>query len=372
VAGEASADRTVDEEELEDALRDAAVCDLDAVAARWSLTPSAREQVRELYETWRAWWAEFVPDGSVVRYEVPYAFDTVTWRARELPSKGPRAYSAASYSEVTCTVDALIQATDGTVTVVDLKTGRRRHPRAAEHAQLAVGAMCASGVLRVDSVQVVLAKILPGVVYADAATLEIAALDERALRLAKHLESLPTAQPVPGAHCAECYCPLLGACEGPRALARRAPELVRALPQRVETEAQAAAVLASHKPLAAWLDMMKRSARDWAEAHGGRVNMPDGSVMRLAAQERRTLDAARALPVLRARLGAEAEALVKVKESLSVTDVERAVAATVPGKKREDLATRKRLVAGTMAELEAVGALKAPTFRTWEAEEEVV
>ena len=378
-AGEAAL-ATVDEEELEHVLRDAtgsgsldAGPDLEALGARWGLTPSAVAQLSELYQTWRAWWSDYLPEGAVVRYEVPFAWNVKTWTARELPSSSQRDYSALTEDEIPCTLDAVIGTPDGRIIVVDLKTGRRRHPSAATHAQLATGALCVSHALcpaqPYESVTVVLAKILPGMVYCDTAVLGSDDLDIRALRLARQLQALPTAQPVPGRHCSELYCPLLGTCEGPRAMARRAPELAAALPVTVETEEQAAAVLGMTRAAQAWLDGMKRSAVEWAERNGGAVRMPDGSVMRRTPTTRRRIDVGKVEPVLRARFGEEMGGLVKVTRSVSVTEVERAAAELGPkGRKRTDVDARRATVAAVMSEVEATGGLRVSAFSTWETE----
>lgn len=379
--GEAAADRTVDEEELEGALRDAMVtidwhgkggADLDALALRYGLTPSAAAQLSELYESWYAWWTEWLPDGCRVAYEVPYAWNVRTWSARLLPSDGPRDYSAILPDEVPCTLDAVVGAPDGSVTVVDLKTGRRQHASAATHAQLATGALCVAHAAPggpYETVRVVLAKVMPGAVYVDSAELDTETLDLRALSLAHHLDALPTARPTPGRHCSDLFCPMLGTCEGPRALALRAPELAAALPSTVETEGQAAAVLGSMKAMQAWLDAMKRSAVEWAETHGGRVRMPDGTVQVRAPQTRRTVDVGRAEPVLRARFGETMSDLVKVKRSVSVTEVERAAELLGPsGRKKVDVEARRAMRAAVLSDLDRAGAVRASAFSQWEEE----
>lgn len=377
ISGETAPDRTVDEEELEDALRDAATSSwvggaecVPVVAAKWGLTPSATEALSELYEAWYAWWREFVPDGASILYEVPYAWDTTTWQARQLPSKGPRDYSDATWSEVTCTLDAVIRGVDGSVTVVDLKTGRRRHRPASEHAQLAMGAMCVAGVTGAREVRVVLAKIQPGHVYVDEATLDVLTLDTRALSLAAHVLAIDSAEPVPGTHCSALYCPAIAVCEGPRALAGRVPELARALSVAIETEAHAAAALLAVKPLQAFVDELKRGAVAWAETHGGSVRMPDGSVMRRTPQPRRTVDPDLALPVLRRELGVTAEDLIKTRRSVSVAAIERAASAACPqGRKRVEVDTRRRRVSEVMAAIEATGGVKVSSYNVWESDE---
>lgn len=373
LVGEAA---VADDEDLGDVLRDVtrfgslASRYIEQVAAKWNLPPAAIEALSELHETWAAWWGDFVPEGATVRYEAPYAWDTARWTARELPSSGQRNYSAASWGEVPCTIDAVIVDADGKVTVVDLKTGRRRQPAAAEHAQLASGALCVARTLGVDEVRVVLAKITPGRVFVDSAVLDAMTLDARAAQLGEHVRALPTAAPVPGPHCSSLYCPALATCEGPRALALSAPALARALPARVETEEQAAAALLASKPLESFVAELKRQAVAWADAHGGAVRMPDGSVMRRVAQVRRSVDAERVMARLSGTFGPDVvESLVKVKRSVSITELERAAAALAPpGRKKAEVEARRVKVAEVMSGLESTGGIKVSTFAAWESE----
>lgn len=369
----------LDEEDLGDVLRSAAAlptADLDAIAARWGLTPSSREALGELFSAWAEWWPGFLAGrgGTVeVRREVPFAWNTRTWTARELPSSGHRDYSSALPEEVTCTIDAVIveYATAETmkarpplrVTVVDLKTGRARHRPAAEHAQLAVGALCAGHVYGVDSVSVVLAHVKPEGVYVDEATLDAWTTAARAELLEQHLAAIPTAAPRPGSHCAALHCPALGVCEGPRALARRAPELAAALTVNIRSNEDAAAALLAVKPIEAFVAQLKRAAVDWAEAHGGRVVMPDGSARERVQVGRRSIDLNNAR--LRAELerllgGAEGvEGLVKVKRSLPIAGLEKAVKARA-GRGKKEAALSEALAA-----LEATGGLKETFHGEW-------
>lgn len=351
---------------------------IDIIGERWGLTPSAREQLRELHDTWREWWESWLPPGATVAHEVPYAFDVVTWAARKLerPPGGLAGDELRRWldartlpTEVRVTIDAAVGLPDGRVIVVDWKTGRSPLARAAQNAQLATGALCVAREMGIESIGVMLVRIQPGYVAADEAELDELTLDARALSLAAHLRALPTAEPSPGSHCSRLYCPLLGTCEGPRALARSAPALAAALPVRVETEEQAAAVLASAKPMQAYLDALKASAVEWAVRHGGRVRMADGTTMVRTPQTRRSLDASRpgVLQVL-ARIG-DVDALVKVRRSVSIGDVERAAAKSAPaGRTRVAVEARRAVVAGVLKDLESTGAVKVTTFEQWEAE----
>jgi hypothetical protein len=96
--------------------------------------------------------------------------------------------------------------------------------------------------------------------------------------------------------------------------------------------------------------------------------MPDGTVMRRAVQVRRSVDAERARPVLRAA-GIDPATVEKVKRSISIAAVERAAAGLAPpSRKRADVAARKAAVEQVLRSLETSGGLKISSFEQWEVE----
>jgi hypothetical protein len=251
-----------------------------------------------------------------------------------------------------------------TATVIDWKTGLLKQKRADECAQLATAALCVSRLYDVDSVRVVLVRIRPGWVGVDEAWLDEFALDAHALSLEAQLDGVPSAEPMPGPHCSGEFCPALSVCEGPRALARRAPELARSLPVVVDSEERAAAWLGCAKPIQAWLDEGKRAARAWAELHGRAVRMPDGSTMRLVPESRRSINVDRAEGALRARFGDVAvdKEIIKVTRKISVAAVAKLAQAGAPRGKKGEAA--KQLI----EELRATGGVKDSVFDVWEVQ----
>ncbi len=357
----------LDDEQLEEALRAALAQGTSEAATRHSLTPAQVDTLEEMAATWAAWWPEYLGDRQA-RKEVALAWDTDAWTARELPSNDPAGYATRIPSEVSATIDSIIIEPDAAVplTVIDLKTGRGKQRSARVHAQLATGALCAARLLGLSPVRVVLAKVQPGAIIVDSAILDDVALDLRALMLEHYVLGIPTAEPLPGRHCSDLYCPALAVCEGPRALAVRAPELARLLPVLVESEADAAMALSIAKPLQAYVDGLRRGAVAWAEAHGGVVRMPDGSSMVRVEVARRSIDPTRPAlqALLRGRFGEERYAgLVKSKVTISVGALERAASKDAPR------GTKKEATVAFMRDVEATGALKIATHSAWEGEE---
>jgi len=82
--------------------------------------------------------------------------------------------------------------------------------------------------------------------------------------------------------------------------------------------------------------------------------LPDGSHLTPVDTTRRTVDVERALPVLRARFGDQADAAVE--RSLAIGDVERLARQLAPGK------GQKRAVEAVVAELAAAGAVRESRF----------
>jgi hypothetical protein len=332
---------------------------LEDAIARNGLSDAAAADLVAMHEAFTEWWPVWSA-GLIYEREVPFAWDVARWSARRLPSSGQRDYSAAGGTEIPLTVDAVQVDTVARVgTVIDWKTGRLPQPRAAEHPQLLTAALCLSELYALERVRVVVVRVRPGWVSADEAWVDSLDLLEHGGNLARLALELHSATPNPGRHCTECHCPALSACEGPRALAARAPALAAALPVVVETESQAAAVLASAKAIRAYLAALEAGAVTWAQAHGGVVRLGDRAWSRVT-KARRTIDLTRAETALRLRFGAKLDSMIRVKRTLSISEVEKAAASTAPRGKRGEASGQ------TIAELEATGGLRLSAYEIWE------
>jgi hypothetical protein len=335
--------------------------DMSAVAAKWNLRDGERAKVEELYDAWREWWPEYLGDRTVER-EVAFAWDTSTSAARRLPKREHRDYSDCAWSEIPMTVDALIIG-GGRVEVLDLKTSYE-DISAEEHAQLEANALAVATLLGIDEVTVTIANVAADGVRTNSATVGGFDFDAIAGRLARMVEAVPTAQPMPGPHCAEMWCPSLGTCEATRvnaeSLVRARPDLSAVLARGIQTHDEAYAIKAALKPAAAFLREMEQMAVAWAEEHGG-IRTPDGGMLKRVPVTKRTIDAGN--KALRSRLfqmfGDDAASAVKTKETVSLDAVRRLA------KAKAARGAKGRAEAEAIETLEATGGVRMSVYTKW-------
>lgn len=341
---------------------------LDAIAGTWRLTPAETDTFLELYDSWAAWWPGYVGD-RIERREVPYAWDTQTWEARELPKgEGHRDYSMCRDTEVPCTVDAVLIAHRDptfaelpTLEVVDLKTSWD-WIAAEGHAQLAGCDLAVARALGYEQVKVTIARVRPEGVEVNSVVLSLPQLDRAALQLEHYLSKIPTARPQPGEHCAGC--PSAGNCPETRALAvqaRAEREDLRGLfLGELRTHEQAAKLYAARKPLEKLLGELNGKLIDFERKHGG-IQLPSGKTARRVDETRRSIDASNqaVLRKLEAMFPGRLGELVKTKTTINVGAVEKAAKATVPKGKGSKAAE------AAMAELETTGGVKLSTHQEW-------
>ena len=269
-------------------------------------------------------------------------------------------------SRIYGTADWIVTSPDGSVVVIDFKGSERNDP-AAEHAQLAFYALAVARARGLDAVGVALVYVHEdGHLYADRATLDAWDLAARAETLrttwtrvtAARLE-LDFGRPVgtaTGAHCARC--PAMRVCPAQVTLVRA---LASEAAQTVEDIAGGLARLSDADAGRAWdrlqqaeaaLKTIRASLTVRAGLRG--LPLPDGSHLTPVDATRRTVDVEKALPVLRARFGDQADAAVE--RSLAIGDVERLARQLAPGK------GQKKAVEGVVAELAAAGAVRESKF----------
>ena len=362
-----SADEDVSEDALRDGWRPGA--DLDAIAERWGLSPLEREKLFLLHDVWAEWWSSFA-SAEGWRTEVPFAFDVATGRARALPCRGPRDYSACSSTEVPGTIDALrIDPAEGVAVVLDLKTGRPPK-RASDYIdQLAFGALCATRVHGLERARVVLAHVPERGVFVDEAELDAFDLDAAAADLPRVLGAISTAEPNPGLHCRELFCPARACCPATTAAltmvasSTLSPAAARRLPLvgPIEDDDQAITLLEGLPRLEAWIDDRKRALRAYADETEG-LRLPDGRVWagRPAKSTTLHLEVRGAEGALRSVLGDAAELAI----SRGVTQVGIDRAARRLAVKHGDI---KRIRQAALEALRAAGAVKKSEFRRYEA-----
>jgi len=333
------------------------------------LRPAQREQLVVLHDTWAAWWSEYAA-GAGWRTEVPFAFDVASGRARELPSTGQRDYNACLPTEVPGTIDALLlDVANGSATVLDLKTGRPPKRVADYIDQLAHGALCVARAHGLDRVRVVIAHVTEAGVLVDQAELDAFDLDAAAADLARTLDAIPAAEPAPGMHCRELFCPARAVCPTTTAALETvaasaiSPAAARRLPLigPVEDDDQAITLLEGLPRLEAWVEDRKRALRAYADEAGG-VRLADGRVYagRPAKSTSLHLEVSGAEPALREVLGAAADRAIA--RTITRAGIDRA--ARQLAERHGDLSRIRR---AALEALRRAGAVKVSQYRRYEA-----
>lgn len=269
-------------------------------------------------------------------------------------------------SRIYGTADWIVTAPDGSVVVIDFKGSERNEP-AREHAQLAFYALAVARARGLATIGVALVYVHEdGHLYADRAHLDEWDLSAAAARLLDTWVRVTAARaevdagrPVgtsTGGHCARC--PAMRVCPAMVTLVRA---LASEAAQSVEDIAGGLARLSDADAGRAWDRLQQAEAalktiRASLTARAGLrgLPLPDGSHLMPIDTTRRTVDVERALPVLRARFGDQADAAVE--RSLSIGDVERLARQLAPGK------GQKKAVEAVVAELAAAGAVKTSSF----------
>lgn len=214
------------------------------------------------------------------------------------------------------TADWIVTAPDGAVTVVDFKGSLRNAP-AAEHAQVAFYGLALARARGLDAVTVALVYVdEDGSLTRDDATLDAWALDAWATRFAELHGRVTAARSAPapgdfakvGDHCGNCAA--YRVCPAQVLLVR---ELVAAPPPgaghlpKVSDEEAGRVWERAHLYRDA-LDAVIKTISERAKRTG--LPLPDGRWLMPVDTTRRTVDAARALPVLRELVGDRADSFI--------------------------------------------------------------
>lgn len=254
------------------------------------------------------------------------------------------------------TADWIVTAPDGSVTVVDFKGSMHGAP-AAEHLQICWYALAYARVYQLERIAVALVYLdEDGTLTDDRATLDSWDLDAWAARFANIYARVAAARAAAragslvdhtrlGDHCGNC--PAIRVCPAMVGLARElvaSPPSPDAFPALTDEDAGAAWVRVSL--FEELLSRAKAALRVRAERRG--LPLPDGRWLTPVESTRRTVDVEKALPALRAAVGADrAEGIVE--RSLSASSVDALV--------RELAAARG--VTKRVVEEEVWGALRA-------------
>jgi hypothetical protein len=250
---------------------------VDALAP---LTPEESDTLGDLFSVWLG--SPFA--GAYPLHEVAYAYDVETDTARVLPRASHRDYASVQPGEIPGTAD-LVHVGADRVTVADVKSGFQPHIEPVEqHRQLRFLALAAARAYMVDAATIQILHINDGKLRATEATLNAGELDAIAAEVRRLHRAIPEAQPRPGRHCTESWCPALAVCPSTQALAATvATEAALPPPHKLSVTVDsdehalwmAAAVPAAQK----FLDAVNAAWKAHVKAKGG-IALPNGKVFR--------------------------------------------------------------------------------------------
>lgn len=340
------------------------------------LSESERASLAALATSWRDWWPSFQRRASespetgapVMITELAVALDVDTGRGRILACLEPRDYSTATEREVPGTIDLAACLEEGVPALIDYKTGRATH-RVADHVdQLLHNAASYTSLTGHRGAMIGVAHVTPEGVRLDERRVDGFDFAIITAELRQILDGLPSADPVPGLHCEDLYCPARAVCPVTRGMLIHAGldvDTRRRLPLVGEprTNEEALAKFVAAGLLEAVVEQYRREAKAFADTRGG-ITAPDGRVYRGRETTRETprLDVAGAREALRLVLGDATDQAIKTKVTTSFSAIRAAAkAAKLPQGDAEDAAR---------AALREVGALKVSRFPVYEFKQE--
>lgn len=250
--------------------------------------------------------------------EVPLAYDWNDSVARVLPSAGHRDYSKAREDEICGTAD--VATMDGSVAVVlDWKTGET--PLAAYEAQasfLALAWARASGATEARAVFVHFGELgaVEHVWEFDAMGLD--AIESAIMDGMSAADSLH-AEPTPGPHCSDMYCPARASCPATTAVMLSNPDvapLAELVAASIQTPEQAGAAYRKLRLVKDAVRLVEERIRSVVEEQGEAPTAP-GKVLRLVTTTRETFSQSRIPPERRDAVLAELREFGAVQSSTS-------------------------------------------------------
>lgn len=178
---------------------------IEAILAESDTPPVISDEAGEYLRAWASWWQKAPLGAARWQPEVAFAYDPATDKAVRLETTG-RNYTAAQEGEIAGTVDAVGLFGDRAV-VVDWKTGQDfagLTADARDNWQLRLYALCVSRYHKVDTVEVVIARITPDGVRTTHYTLDSLELDAVAEEVRGLVAKIEKSEPQQGAHCRRC------------------------------------------------------------------------------------------------------------------------------------------------------------------------
>lgn len=356
------------------------VLDLDVLAERYEVASYQRAELHDVFDSFREWWDRFhatrfdCDPSAEWECEVAFAFDATTWKARRLPSKGERDYSARAPTEVAGTVDlCLVDPVNRRGIVIDLKTGRGSHALADHREQLEHGALCLAQVHHLDEVVIAVAHVHAHGVLVDPQTVDDLDLGAVGLRLSEKLGGLPHEKPKPSPR--DCrYCPGKGSCPVTLAAVEAAAadggiDLPAVLAGPVADQDHARKLLDVLPRIEAWVGVQRKHLEVFAKAEPvvlderrrwGAVEKP--------GRDRIDLTVEGSLAILSDALGSFGEKAVDMTTTKAA--LERAVRAQLAAEHANKRGALKARMDALLAQLRAAGALaRGAPYTVFEAYE---
>ena len=350
---------------------------LDAVAAHLP-SDAARETALDMIPRDAPWRAQCeaidlaellaVTGADTGRIEVALSH---AWSPRDDAAQALDVVTHRSYPDaagIPGTLDWLVTGPDGRVCVVDFKGSQPTTP-ARNNLQLALYALSVARVRGLDSVAVQLVYLgEDGSVTADTEMLDAWNLDAAAERIRRVWYRVSGARDAvlrgqspemrTGEHCGDCPC--MSVCPAMVQLAR---ELAASAPDASAPDAAAIVSLSDAEAGAAWerialLEDILSRAKESLRTRALRRMLPlsDGRHLVAVESTRRTVDARKALPVLREAFGARAEDEVEHSIASSVVDALATEAAKASG------ATARAVKTRVWDALREAGAVREATY----------
>lgn len=347
-------------------------------AASIGLSDNEKRQLAALAAAWRAWMAEgLIADPEPEQVLVLSGYGA----GSRLERTGARDYDQVDEYAIPGTADltAIWAPNDGSKShlfVGDYKTGFGPHYLEVHIDQLTHLGTALARAEGADTVRIGVLHVTPDGVELDDREIGSFEMALHVQEMAELLDALPTAEPRPGLHCDDLYCPARAVCPATRALlldAKLELEPRRRLPIAgpIATDEQAVAVLVAESLIVTWLAERLEAVKAWADKNDGIRH--DGRVYRGREVERETprIDVAGAVEALREVLGADADKAIKTKTTATFSSIREALR----GRQEEERRKGKKVPMKDLEEhareaLRQVGALKVSKFRQYEWKKE--
>lgn len=333
-----------------------------AIAAflRTGALPPDESPAATLFAAWFAWWSALFAFGTVevVEVELRYALDIDT-RVVSRVADGFRAVGS-----ITGTPD-LVARIDGMLTVFDWKTGQQKHLDPIEvNGQLLFYGCCVSRLFG-EPVRIAIAHIQDdGLIWYRCSDVAMEEVDDLISAWVALIDEAPIAQPTPGPHCSQKYCPVVN-CEALGSAVAAVPAIARAdgrvrLPivgdvTQIESAEQAVDQYEQLQILKLAIAQGWEALHAWLQRNGASMELRDGRVYGQRTTRRTAI-------TLNTATAAELEALAgkaAVEVSTSQAAIKRALVAQ--GRPAKDLDG----IMAALTDLGAVSVNESKTFDVW-------